>query len=133
MKTLYSFCAHLILNLVICANAWAAGSAYDLTTPDKTIQSFFAAIKAKDTKGVETMLSPRIKGFIESRKFSLEEYINIWAKDPPVEIGKAADTSPPDHPGVVAKAQIVYQKDGKNVTYPARVVKIDDRWLWDEK
>ena len=121
MKTFCYALALLILNCTISAKALGADVDYDLTTADKAIQSFFAAIKAKDAQGVEAMLSPRIKKILDTKKFTLQDYIKAWAKSPPVEIGKAVKFPVPDSPWAYAKAENVYFQDGKKVKYSVRV------------
>ena len=133
MKT---FCCALflfILNCIISAKTLGADTAYDLTTADKAIKAFFAAIKANDAQAVEAMLSPRIRKILDTKKISLQDYIKAWAKSPPVEIGKAVELPVADSPWAYAKAENVYLHDGKKVKNSVRVVRIENRWLWDEK
>ena len=127
MKTFYYALALLILNYTVSARELPADTGYDLTTADKAIQSFFAAIKAKDAKGVEAMLSPRIKKILETKKISLKDYIKAWGKGSPVEIGKAVKLPVPESPWAYAKAENVYLHDGKKMKYSVRVVRIENR------
>jgi hypothetical protein len=133
MKKIYHALTLLILNFAVSVNAIAAETTRDMSAADETIQTFFTAIKADDTKKVEAMLSPRIKGLIQTKKFSIQEYIKAWGAFPPVEFGKAVDITPPDVKTLYAKAMIVYVKDGKEIEYSVRLVQIDNKWLWDEK
>jgi hypothetical protein len=133
MKTFCYALALLILNCTVSAKALGADIAYDLTTADKAIQSFFAAIKAKDAQGVEAMLSPRIKKILDTKKITIQDYIKAWANTPPVEIGKAVELPVPGSPWSYAKAENVYLLAAKKVSYSVRVVLIENRWLWDEK
>lgn len=133
MKIIYYVLALVTLNCTFCGNMLAADTPNDLSEADKVIKSFFTAAKAKDTKAVEAMLSPRIKQFIKRKKFTLQEFMKAWGESPIVKVGKAVDISPANKPGVLAEAEIVYLRDGKKVKSSVRVILIDNQWLWYEK
>ena len=125
--------ALVALSLVVASAVLAEESAYDLSTPDKAIQSFFAATQTNDLESVELMLSPKIKELLQSGKPSLKEYVQAWTHYPIVEVEKAEQFSFKGDPRVLARAKIVILVEGKKHETRVTVIKIGDQWLWNEK
>ncbi|MFO7569548.1 MAG: DUF4878 domain-containing protein [Smithellaceae bacterium] len=126
-----------VLGLLLCVHVTAMADdvtdKYQLNTPDDTVQSFFKAGRDGDYVALEKMLSPRVREMIAREKLPMKDYTAAWCAFRVITLHKAVPVDVKDGSGEAASVLMIYLIDETEYHTNVSLIKLNGRWLWNQK